>query len=77
MREIENPCPKLYEPLVDLEFFSDLPVLSRRMRVFARRDLTYGEPLRKALTDGWPAPYVRQSGWQARYDDIFGVWFGR
>ncbi len=77
VRDIENPCPKLYEPLVDLEFFAAVPVLSRRMRVFARRDLTYKEPLRQALLDGWPEPYAHHGGWLARYTAIMGGWFGQ
>jgi hypothetical protein len=77
LREIENPCPKVYEPLVDLEFFAELPTLSRRLRIFARRDLSYAAPLRQALLDGWPPPYQHQSGWPARFTERFGAWFGQ
>jgi hypothetical protein len=76
-REIENPCPKIYEPLVDLEFFVEEPVLSRRMRVYARKDLSYKEPLRQALVEGWPEPYVHRGGWLATYDARTDGWFGR
>jgi hypothetical protein len=77
LQEIENPCPNLYEPLVDLAWFDDLPALSRQLRVFARKDLTYGEPLRRALVDGWPEPYVHDGGWASRFTQRFGRWFGR
>ncbi|MGE5834621.1 MAG: hypothetical protein ACM4AI_09100 [Acidobacteriota bacterium] len=76
-KEIENPCPKLYDTLADLDFFVEQPILSRRMRIFARRNLTYREPLRRALLEGWPAPYVFEGGWLANYQNTFGGWFGR
>ena len=77
LREIENPCPKLYEPLLDLEFFVEEPILSRRMRVFVRKDLTYKEPLRQALENGWPEPDILRGGWLVTYSAMMGGWFGR
>jgi hypothetical protein len=76
-KDIENPCPKLYEPLVDLEFFVEEGAYSRRMRIFARRDLSYREPLRRALLDGWPGPYVHHGGWIVGYQVALDDWFGR
>jgi hypothetical protein len=76
-REIENPCPRLYEPLVDLVFLTDVGSFSRRMRVFVRKDIAYREPLRRALADGWPEPFVQDAGWLTDFDGRFGEWFGR
>jgi arabinofuranosyltransferase len=74
--EIENPCTKYYDPLVDLEFFVEEPQLSRRMRVFVRRDITYLPELRHALTAGWPEPFRHRGGWLNSYDAVTGGWFG-
>jgi arabinofuranosyltransferase len=76
-KDIANPCPKLYDTLVDLDFFVERPVLSRRMRIFARRNLLYGEPLKRALLDDWPPAYVHDGGWLGRYQAALGDWFGQ
>jgi hypothetical protein len=76
-RDIENPCPKMYEPLVDLQFFDEVPTLSRRLRIFIRKDVSYREPLRRALLDGWPAPYLHYGSWSSRFVQTYGGWFDR
>jgi hypothetical protein len=77
VQDIENPCPKVYETLVDLDFLDIRPTLSRRMRVFVKRDLPYAGPLRQALIDGWPAPYHHQRGWAAQFMKPYDAWFGQ
>ncbi len=75
--DIENPCSKIYETLVDLEFFTEPSTLSRRMRVFVRKDLQYKEEVHRALTDGWPEAHQLYPGWVAGYEAAVGTWFGR
>jgi arabinofuranosyltransferase len=75
-KEIRNPCPAIYEPLVDLGW-SKSPTQSRHMTIFARRDLAYRDALRQALLADWPEPDTPSPDWTATYNQVLGDWFGR
>jgi hypothetical protein len=76
-REIENPCPELYEYLVDLPFFAQPPLLARHMRIFYHKDVTYAPELREALLREWPAPHTRPADWRSRFSARWSWVFGK